>query len=174
MAKSERVPEKGLTKLQLDAVALILEGNSLAEAARKLRVGTSTLYRWAHTDAFKEQLDAGRRVIFDEAIGRIKAASGKAVDKLVSVMRGPDLAEARKAATTILELGFRSKEMLEFEARIAALERMPPGSGMIYEISEQFFPVMDSASRGLPEDEAGSVEKPGAPRASKSKSGGHE
>lgn len=138
-----------LTKAQINLAVLMLDGQSVTAAARRLGVSKSAAYRWTKLSAFKERLEEGQRAMFSEAIGQLKAASGKAVEKLVKVMGSVDEGEARRAATTILELGFRAKELDEFEARmsthearILVLETQGPGGEMVYELSERFLPVV--------------------------------
>lgn len=155
-----------LTKAQVDLAVLMLEGLSVSAAAKKIGASKSAAYRWTKLPAFVKRLEDGRRTMFAEAIGNLKAASGKAVEKLVNVMGSDDEGEARRAATTILEFGFRAKEIEEFEARIAALEaRGPggwPGGGPVYQISERFLPDMERQSTDGLGTAAGSVGKPDA------------
>jgi transposase len=155
MAKSEQ----NLTKMQLEAAALMVLGSSAVAVAKKLKVGTSSIYRWARLPAFKAQLEAGRKEVFSQAVGALKAASGTAVDRLVAIMKAEDLAEARRAATTILELGFRAKELDEFEARILALEAHLAGQGLLYEVSEAFLPATDQLSAARPGARSQGVKK---------------
>ncbi|MEN6560087.1 MAG: hypothetical protein ABFD52_04855 [Acidobacteriota bacterium] len=151
MGKSKRKTEKPLTKMQLDAVVLLVQGLTAVDAAKKLAVGKSSVYRWAQLPAFKARLEAGRREIFAEATGQLRAASGKAVERLIAIMKSDDLADARLAATTILEFGFRTLEQDEFEARIRALEMNLAGRGLIYEVTEAFLPETEHESNAGPE-----------------------
>jgi len=159
MGKNDTLSRKGLTKKQLQVIVLMLEEHSITAAARKAGIGKSTVYRWLKVPAFKERLESGRRAMFAEAIDALKAAAGKAVDRLVRVVGSKDEGEARRAATTVLELGFRAVEIDEYEGRISALEASVAGSMRRGET--------DRLTGGFPKAGTHRVRKSGAPWASR-------
>jgi hypothetical protein len=76
-----------LTGKQEALIAALLTEPSYAAAAAKAGVGQTTLYRWLHVSAFRAAYRQARRELVEAAIGRLQAASGQAVETLVTVAR---------------------------------------------------------------------------------------
>ena len=109
------------------AVAALLETATIEEAARVSSVGLTTLYRWLREDAeFQSAYRDAKRRALDQAIARLHAISGEAVETLRTVMKDEDApASARvTAARTVLELATKSAEADDLAARVAELERL--------------------------------------------------
>jgi hypothetical protein len=119
----EAFAQKLPAKMQRAIVAL-LQSPSISSAAKSLRVGEVTLYRWLGRPDFKEAFDCARRQLVDQAIAKIQESTASAVDSLREIMENPENpASARVSASkTILEMALRSIELQEFERRLSALE----------------------------------------------------
>jgi len=69
------------------AEAALLTEPTYAVAAEKTGIGLATVYRWMRLPIFQAAYRQARREIVDTAIGRIQAATGQAVETLLSVAR---------------------------------------------------------------------------------------
>ena len=113
-----------LSARQLAVIGLLIEGASIARAARSAGVGRSTIWRWLGGPDFKAALARTKAAIFDQTIGELKAATLGAGRKLVALIGSKTENTARLAATTILETGFRIREEEEIDARLTRLEKI--------------------------------------------------
>ena len=113
-----------LTPRQLKAIQALLTENSMELAAKACGVSTATLGRWKREFYFSTAFKSARADLFETAMTKLQGATGEAVDVLLGVMRD-ELSrpgERASAARTILEFAVRSKEMIELEGRLTALE----------------------------------------------------
>lgn len=76
-----------LTGEQEALIAALLTEASHTAAAAKAGIGQTTLYRWLHLPAFRRAYRQARRELVENAIGRLQAATGEAVDTLLHVAR---------------------------------------------------------------------------------------
>jgi hypothetical protein len=119
----EAFAQKIPAKMQRAIVAL-LQSPSISSAAKSLKVGEVTLYRWLGRPDFKEAFDCARRQLVDQAITKIQESTESAAKSLREIMEDPENpASARvTAARTIFEMALRGIELQEFERRLTALE----------------------------------------------------
>jgi len=113
-----------LTTKQEGAIVALLASPSIAEAAKKVGIGTRTLFRWLQDPAFREAYRDARRETVSHAIAMLQAGAMEAVETLRNVMRDAEANAATKvsAAKAVLELSIKAVEVEDLEARIAALE----------------------------------------------------
>lgn len=115
-----------LSRKQERAIVALLTRPTVQEAARAAQVGERTLYRWLKDDdTFQMALRIARHESLTQAIGQLQRQTGAAVAALARIMGDQEAAPSAQvsAAKAILELAFKSYEIEEVEARIAALER---------------------------------------------------
>lgn len=122
VAQEEPSPEKGLSAKQLKGIAAILAESSMERAAEKAGVNRTTLYRWLEIPAFRTELEREQRAAFSGALARLQGAARLAVERLIEALDSGNPNERRLAASEILDLCFRGKEIGEFSERLAELE----------------------------------------------------
>ena len=113
-------------KKNIDAVLLVALacGSSVENAARKAEVHERTVQRRLADPAFQHQVKELQAEMVQRAMGMLTAAGMEAVKTLVELMAPATPAGTRLgAARSILELGPKLRETVEFEARLAALEQ---------------------------------------------------
>jgi transposase-like protein len=102
----------------------LLAGQTVAAAARSAGVNPSTVFRWLKDSGFSEALEAGRKAVFADSLGRLKVSAAASIDRLSAIVAGKDTGEARKAASTLLGLALKAHELIEVDEKIAELERI--------------------------------------------------
>lgn len=113
-----------LTPVQWQAVALLAEGQTVAQTCERLDISRSTLGRWRALDAFRRELDAAIDTVIGDCLGELAAASCEAVGvlrRLACDESQPGYTRAG-AARSILELMLRIREATAFERRLSAIE----------------------------------------------------
>jgi hypothetical protein len=89
-------------------IAALLVEPTYAAAAARAGVAETTVYRWMHLPEFRTAYRQARRELVERAIGRVQAATGQAVETLVSVARdGRREGDRVRAAMALLEHAFR-------------------------------------------------------------------
>jgi len=97
-----------LTRKQEQAIAALVECSTSEQAAQKASVSYSTLKRWLQDAAFAGAYRRARRELLDLSIGRIQAATGRAVDALMAVAKDEKKDSDRvRAAVALLDHAFR-------------------------------------------------------------------
>src|SRR5262245_29807917 len=97
-----------LSRQQEAAIAALLTEPTLADAATAAGVGEATLRRWLRLPAFRAAYRRARRELVEEAVGRVQAATGQAVDALLQVARhGERDGDRVRAAVALLDHAFR-------------------------------------------------------------------
>lgn len=88
-SRSKQIKGHGqkLTSKQELLIAALLTEPTYAAAAFKARVAETTIYRWLELPRFRKAYRRARREIVEAAIGRIQAATGQAVETLVTIAR---------------------------------------------------------------------------------------
>ena len=74
-----------MARKQEAVIAALLTEPTYAMAAAKAGVSESTVYKWLRQPAFCKAFRAARRELVDNAMGRVQAATGHAVDTLVQI-----------------------------------------------------------------------------------------
>lgn len=101
----------------------LIAGFTRATAARAVGISTRTLDRWTADPAFRIELESARRSAFDDALGGLKGAAGRAVETLARLLTSKREGTRRQAASEILSFAMRAHDTGEIEARIVALEK---------------------------------------------------
>jgi len=112
-----------LTAKQEILIAALLTEPTYAAAAAKAGVGQATLYRWLHLRDFRAAYRRARRELVESAIGRIQAASGQAVETLLTIARQSRRDSIRvRAAIALLDhacRGLANADMLHGEQEVS-------------------------------------------------------
>jgi hypothetical protein len=112
-----------LTRRQLRAIAAILDAPSMEAAARRARVGRTTLYTWLREPAFRDELMRRQGEIFDAALARLKCLVGDAVEGLGELVDADSESVKRAACCDILDAALKVKELHEVDERLTAIEK---------------------------------------------------
>ena len=97
-----------LTAKQESLIAALLTEPTHAAAADKAGVSEATLHRWLKLSEFRSAYRQARRQLVENAVGRIQAATGQAVDTLLAVARdGAKDGDRVRAAVALLDHAFR-------------------------------------------------------------------
>ena len=75
-----------LTEAQVKCIKLMLEGVTITDIAKKLKVSRQTIYNWEDNAEFKTELDRCGRELVDSAMYKLKRAAPVAADKLVKLL----------------------------------------------------------------------------------------
>jgi hypothetical protein len=102
-----------LTPRQEEAIAALLTCANVQEAAKKIQIGRTTLYRWLKDETFLTAYHAARRQAMTWIPGRLQRLAGKAIHTLEHILDDPEApAPARvSAARAVLEFTLPSKEI---------------------------------------------------------------
>ena len=126
MSENGRQNSDNLTPKQMRAMLAMLEHPTLRDAAAAVRVGESTLYRWAQIPAFKAAYMDARREAVRQSIAHLQNATGEAVTCLRNVMNRATASDSAKvsAARAVLELALKSVEIEDLTERVKQLEAL--------------------------------------------------
>jgi hypothetical protein len=113
-----------LTRKQEALIGALLTEPTHASAAAKAGVSEATVGRWLRLSTFRAAYRQTRRELVEAAVGRIQAATGQAVDTLLSVAKDVEAKDGDRvrAALGILEHAYRGAELLDLSERVEALE----------------------------------------------------
>ncbi len=108
-----------------EAIQALLSHSSIPEAAKTVGIGDKTLWRWLQREDFKKEYKDARYELVQHAAVRLQSSMVEAVTTLRSVMNDTlSPASVRVSASkTVLDMGFNSIEVEEFEERLTALEQ---------------------------------------------------
>ena len=108
------------------AILVLLENRTIADAARIIGVGTRTLQRWRRLPEFEEEYRRARQEAWAQAMGRLQQTSGPAVALLLRVILDPSAPTASRVRTAIavVEMGAKMFELENLEMRLARLEKL--------------------------------------------------
>jgi len=113
-----------LTRRQLRAVSAILEAPNMEAAARRARVGRTTLYTWLRDPTFRDELSRRQAEVFDTALARLKCLAGDAVNGLGKLIDAKSETVKRAACRDILDATLKMKEVHELDDRLTAIEKI--------------------------------------------------
>ena len=99
-----------LSPRQERAAALIAGGLTLA-AARKAKVGTTTLNRWAKEPAFRDRVKELRQQLTDRTLGLLASASADAVTTLAALLAAKADGTKLRAADSLLTHTAKAREL---------------------------------------------------------------
>ncbi len=107
----------------------LLEARSVAAAARKARVGDSTLRRWLREDeGFQTKLRQLREEALSHASLRLQHGASRAVEAMLNLIESKDRIEVGRASLVraAIDLAFRSGAYSDLADRVAVLEDNAP------------------------------------------------
>ncbi len=106
-----------------EAIAALLSHKSVEDAARAVGVSPNTLSRWMREAEFLEGMEGARRLMYSEAIERLRDAAGAAANTVLKVMIDPNTPPAArlKAAELVLD---KAEVTKDFEHRLANVEAL--------------------------------------------------
>jgi hypothetical protein len=110
------------------AIVALLSENTIGAAAERCGLNEKTLRVWmADDEAFKAELAAARRAMFETAMNRLQPLAAQAVDTLAALMaEGAPPSVRLGAARTVAELGIHrddAETILRKLGEIEALQR---------------------------------------------------
>lgn len=113
-----------LNRKKEQAIVALLEEPTVRDAAERVKISPTTLYKWMALPEFEEAYREARHRAMGEAIARLQQASSKAVATLWEVMDDQEATPASRvtAARAVLELGMRGTEIEVIEVRLKQLE----------------------------------------------------
>ncbi|KZE66170.1 hypothetical protein AWM68_07290 [Fictibacillus phosphorivorans] len=117
-------------KQELAIIALLTEP-TIKQAAEKVGIGETTIYRWLQTDSFQQLFRSAKNQAVSQATARLQQSSTLAVETLNEVMRekrAPAMARVT-AAKTVLEFCYKAYEIDEIKDRLDKLEEVAEGTG---------------------------------------------
>jgi len=117
-----------------DALLLALAaGDTVRAAAKKAGISERTASRRLADPDFRRRLTEARADMVQRALGKLADASTEAADSLRKLLQAKKETVRLSAARTILELGNRLREAVEFEQRLSALEENRRTAGAEHE-----------------------------------------
>lgn len=103
-------------------------GKTVEEAAKAAGVSPATAFRRLQEPTFKAEVGRLRSAMLERALGTLSEASTLAAMTLSDLASGAESETVRLgAAKAVLEIGTRLREHVDFDERIAALERNAAG-----------------------------------------------
>lgn len=113
-----------MTSKQERTIAALLAHATVESAAVAAGVGERSVYRWLREERFRAAYDEARRQALQDALRRLQAVAGQAVDALREIVADEAVrpAERVSAARVVLDFAVRGSELLDVEERLAALE----------------------------------------------------
>lgn len=121
-----------LSAKQLRAIEALLKEPTTTAAAKAASVGETTIFRWLADPVFSQAYREARNRLLESTLTSLQAASGDAVQTLRDVMGDADANHASKvsAARAVLEFTLKSREVLDVEERLKALEERLASQGV--------------------------------------------
>jgi len=120
------VTEKnGLTSKKRKAIAALIGGATVTEAAAKAGVKRQTVHGWMHERAFKAELKAAEAEALDKISRKLVVMADKAVAAFEDVLGNPEtdinlrLSAADKLIRRLIEL----RTQVDLEERVSELEK---------------------------------------------------
>jgi hypothetical protein len=116
------LPDVELPARKQRAVVALLEGTTLEDAVEASGVSRATLFRWRQDENFLRALDRARRALYDAALEDVREAAGAAIETLKRNLECGIPAVEVRAASALVMLAFKAKEVMDFESRLSSLE----------------------------------------------------
>jgi hypothetical protein len=133
-------------RLQERVIAALLSEPTQAAAATAAGVSEATLSRWLQDPAFRAAYDQARRDVLQTAVDRLQAATGDAVETLVTVAKtGAKDSDRVKAAALILDHAFRGLNLHNGKG-VAAVD----GTADVVRVLAERLRQLDAANLPMP------------------------
>lgn len=108
-----------------ETLALALAaGDSITDAAAKAGMSERTAYRRRADPTFRQRVEQLRAEMIGRAMGRMADSMTEAANALRALLSAQSESVRLGACRAMLELGVKLREAVEFEARLAELERV--------------------------------------------------
>jgi tetrahydromethanopterin S-methyltransferase subunit G len=127
--KPEQTEKNILTRKQREAIPHLIGARSLEEGRINAKVSKTTLYEWLKDETFNAELERQRETVISEALNRLKAAIGKAVEELTGLMDSTEESIKLRACDKVLDHFLKVKEIEEIETRLSELEKTVAARG---------------------------------------------
>ena len=111
-----------LSRKEEQAIIALLTRPTVAEAAQACGTSDVTLWRWMQRPKFADRYRAARRKALEGAIASLQHAAGEAATTLRTLLKAESESVRLGAARAILDQATKGADLLDLEARIAALE----------------------------------------------------
>lgn len=115
-----------LTRRQEAALIAMIEGSSLSfsDIAKKISVNPSTLWRWRTRDEnFIRRYRELRRGLVEHGIARMQGLMDAAIDCLERGLTSGNRPSEARCAVSIIRQSLEGVDTLDFDLRIAAVEK---------------------------------------------------
>ena len=113
------------TRLREQAIAALLECNSITAAAKQVGVAEKSLRTWLKDPDFSAEYRDARRALVTQAGDRLAKSCQEAVTTLNDIMQHSENDAPRvTAARAILDYAYRSVEIDDLAARLERLEAL--------------------------------------------------
>jgi hypothetical protein len=113
-----------LTATRQERLALLLAtGRPIKLAAEEVGVGERTAHTWLDDPSFRALVAGLRTRMLDAAVGRMADLAGAAVTTLGGLLKDDSPTVRLRASLGILDMLIKLHEHVEFDGRLAALER---------------------------------------------------
>jgi hypothetical protein len=133
MTDARSIPQRAVSKghgsklprKQEQAIAALLESDTLLSAASKIQVAEKTLRRWLGDPEFSRRYAQAKRQLLDSALSRLRSLARRSVDVLEGVATDEKAPHASRvtAASRLLDGALRLLEVEDVENRLTELER---------------------------------------------------
>lgn len=104
------------------AVAALVEGRTVEEAAAAAGVSVPTVFRWGRLASFQDRLSAGRRQALENTVTKLLALSPKVVATLEALLDDADPKVRTKAVEIALAQSWKGLEMTDMANQIERLK----------------------------------------------------
>jgi transcriptional regulator with XRE-family HTH domain len=104
------------------AITALVEGGTLEQVARKVKVSLRTINNWLREPAFQDAYSKARTAVFERSLDRLLASRLEAVETLCRNMKCGDFAVESRSAVALLERGEKNTETVEILARLESIE----------------------------------------------------
>lgn len=116
-------PEKKLTGKQLQAVALLVNGNTIDATAKQVKVCEKTVDVWKRNPAFKAAMRQAEDDIYNDSLKLLKKTARAAIMTLVACMDPKTSDYVRvNAASKLLDAALEVHKIQELEQEVADLK----------------------------------------------------
>jgi hypothetical protein len=104
-------------------VAALAGGQTVRDAAKTANVGETTVYRRLNDPSFRRAVADARRGLVEDAAATLARCSSGAATTLALLMSPSERPAVRlQAAKAVIELAVKTRQAVELEERVAALE----------------------------------------------------
>ena len=105
------------------AIAALLETQTVAEAAERVKLSEATLYRYLADDDFQKEYKAAKRRIFEQNMVRLQSLHSTAVSTLERNLNCENPSVEVRAAQIIIEASRKDLETMDILERLEVIER---------------------------------------------------